>query len=158
MRKITLFIALITSLSLFSQEYNDLIITNSNDTINCKITLVNEYNIFYNYLKKKNENSTMISLGNVLTYSSDGSKIEVIKKSVVVIEDKTPTNSLPINTDFLKYQNKQTISLTMLIIGSGLFILAAKESKMPFYYAAGAFHVIGFAISFDSLSNLKKSR
>lgn len=54
----------------------DLIITNSGDSIKCTITLVNDVNIFYTYNKKKREESTYISLQQVSTYISNGKEAQ----------------------------------------------------------------------------------
>ena len=67
--KILLIILFLSPFLSFSQ---DLIVTNSGDSIECTITLVNDANIFYTYKKKKREESTYISLQEVSTYISGG--------------------------------------------------------------------------------------
>ncbi len=54
----------------------DLIVTNSGDSIECTITLVNNQNIFYTYKKKKREESAYISLQEVRTYITDGKQAQ----------------------------------------------------------------------------------
>ncbi len=51
------------------QDYTDQIITKSSDTIICRITLVNDQNIFYYYQKRKIEKAAYISLTEVGTYN-----------------------------------------------------------------------------------------
>lgn len=70
----TIFFLLLFIGNIQSQSFDDLIITKSKDSIHCKITLVNDYNIFYDYKKKKNTKSTFISKTEVIEYLSDDYK------------------------------------------------------------------------------------
>ena len=67
----------------------DLIITNSGDSIECTITLVNNHNIFYTYKKKKREESEYISLKKVRTYITDGKQAQ----PKPLVEDNTSTST-----------------------------------------------------------------
>jgi len=58
------------------QEYNDLIVKESDDTIKCKITLVNNMNIFYLYKPKRIELSKFIPLTQVKLYTRNGITIK----------------------------------------------------------------------------------
>lgn len=54
-----------------AQSFEDWIITKQNDTIECKITLINDYSIFYDYKKRRSTKSTYISKCEVLEYFSE---------------------------------------------------------------------------------------
>ncbi|PCI97182.1 MAG: hypothetical protein COB15_08225 [Flavobacteriales bacterium] len=76
-------IILFISTNLFGQNLNDLIITKNQDSIRCKITLVNDANIFYQYKKKKNIKTDYISRELVLDFRGDNlENITVSKKDV----------------------------------------------------------------------------
>jgi len=76
-------ILLFISTNLFGQNFNDLIITKNQDSIKCKITLINELNIFYQYKKKKNIKTDYISRELVLDFRGDNlENITVSKKDV----------------------------------------------------------------------------
>lgn len=62
---IVLLISFILSLNLKGQELTDRIFTKDGDTINCKITLVNDQNIFYQYKKRRSIKADVISLNDV---------------------------------------------------------------------------------------------
>jgi len=53
---------------LSAQSYIDRIVTKSNDTIHCRITLINDQNIFYHTQKRKTEKQLFISLDAVAGY------------------------------------------------------------------------------------------
>lgn len=73
-KKITflLFLILINSVSAVCQVYSDTIFTSS-DTIVCKITLINNHNIFYSIKKHKSIINTYLQLKEVQNYKSDSS-------------------------------------------------------------------------------------
>lgn len=75
-----LFILSIISFSntLYSQSFDDLIITKSKDSIQCKITLINDCSIFYDYKNRRSTKSTYISMEDVTAYLSDAYKDEDI--------------------------------------------------------------------------------
>ncbi len=67
--------------TLKSQDFNDLIITKSNDTIHCKIGLINNYNIFYRFNpKKKKIINTYISRKEVHTFIVNSAGVDVQKQ------------------------------------------------------------------------------
>jgi len=78
---------------LLAQDYPDLIIKENGDTLKCKITFVNDQNIFYNYKHKKSEKSAYISLGEVSNYSNEG----IVSKPDLKILPKSenPVSSMP---------------------------------------------------------------
>lgn len=53
MKTYTITISFLFSLISYAQTYNDTLVTTSADTILCKITYVNEFNIFYEYNPKR---------------------------------------------------------------------------------------------------------
>ena len=57
---ITILLVLV-SVNTIGQDLNDLIITRSQDSIKCNITLINDQSVFYQYKNKKNIKSTYIS-------------------------------------------------------------------------------------------------
>jgi hypothetical protein len=65
---------------LFSQDLNDLIITKNLDSIKCKITLVNDENIFYKYKKKRHIKTTYISRSLILDFKGNDLKELTIKR------------------------------------------------------------------------------
>ncbi len=69
--------------SSYSQSFNDTIITNEQDTIFCKITLVNDHNIFYQYKNKRRTKAGDISRDQVLSYVSCNPQIvEIINRPI----------------------------------------------------------------------------
>ena len=76
MKNLLLITLLIIGLNGFSQNYNDIIVSAS-DTINCKITFVNDQNIFFDYLKKKSNASGNISISDVSFYIKDGKQTDL---------------------------------------------------------------------------------
>lgn len=66
---IFILLLIITGNLMIGQELPDQIITKSGDTLNCKITLVNDQNIFYDFKKKKTKKHSYISLKEVVSYS-----------------------------------------------------------------------------------------
>jgi hypothetical protein len=76
--------AIVFSISLSAQDFKDLIITNDSDTIRCKITLVNNYNIFYTWNpKKKKIESTFISRKDVAEFVSKDSSIDIMEEEAL---------------------------------------------------------------------------
>jgi hypothetical protein len=81
---IAVIIFILVSINICAQEFNDTIISNNSDTIFCKITLVNNYNIFYSYNpKKKKIVETFIPRGDVKYFT-------VQDKSINIQEEETP--------------------------------------------------------------------
>jgi hypothetical protein len=84
-----LIIAVVASLRISGQDFKDLIVTNASDTIHCKITLVNNYNIFYTWNpKKKKIVDTYIARKDVAQFISADSSIEIL-------EEETPPPPRP---------------------------------------------------------------
>lgn len=53
---------------IFSQDFNDKIVTWTGDTINCEINLVNDYDIFYHFKEKNNIRRESIPINKVRNY------------------------------------------------------------------------------------------
>ena len=87
---------LVSSLS-HAQSFNDIIVTTSADTILCKITYVNEFNIFYTYkLKRKAVKNTHLDRQKIIFFS-------VSDTTVYVMEKQTP----PVYIEPEKYSYKE---------------------------------------------------
>lgn len=107
---------LVLVINMRAQTFDDLIITKEQDTIQCKITLINDYSIFYDYKKKKNTKSTYISKAEVLEYLSETYKVdENLKFSNIHPSCDTCENWIVLKTDdtlfydiklFLAYNEK----------------------------------------------------
>lgn len=73
----------LTQLSSLSQDYNDTIISLNDDTIICKIGLVNNFNIFYEFNPNKKKNSsTYINRASVKYFYLSDSNITVMKQEI----------------------------------------------------------------------------
>lgn len=89
-----------------SQNFEDLIITKNQDTIYCEITLINEYNIFYNYKKRKSIKSTYISKEKVSEFLSETFKVNNnLKHSSIYPSCDTCSNWIVLKTGDTLFQN-----------------------------------------------------
>ena len=101
----------------YGQTFNDTIVTSSTDTIFCKITLVNEFNLFYDYNpKRKIIKTAHIERETVLFFS-------VSDTSVYIMEKQTPPT--PIERERYSYKEENGIIYhntysTPPIYGNGL--------------------------------------
>lgn len=68
-KNLSLLFVLLVSLKSISQEFKDLIVTNLNDSIHCTITLVNDYDIFYDHKVKKKITSDFIQISDLKCYT-----------------------------------------------------------------------------------------
>lgn len=156
MKTTVLILSILSSSILYSQEYKDLIITKTNDTINCNITLVNESSLFYDYLKRNTKHSKYISLNEVLTYSNDGNQV----KSVVVVDIKNRRGNINLAGDELHqyFKNKQ-LSMLVMLGGLGLTMVGmSQESNGEYFiYSGGLVMVASFAVDIGSISKLGRS-
>ena len=69
---IILFVSVMVLSLCHGQTYDDWIVTTSGDTTHCRITMVNQDNLFYWYRQKKSEKSTYVSLNSVREYFRNG--------------------------------------------------------------------------------------
>lgn len=80
MRKSLLFLGIFTSLNLaFSQSFPDQIITTGLDTINCRITLVNDHYIFYEHKPKRTVLGEHIARTSIKQFHYTDSSITVLE-------------------------------------------------------------------------------
>lgn len=80
---VALLVVFFAFISLKAQEFSDIIVTTSSDTIHCKIGLVNNYNIFYTWNpKKKKIEDTFIARSKVATFSSQNEAIEIMEEEM----------------------------------------------------------------------------
>jgi hypothetical protein len=70
----------------YSQEFKDLIVTKSNDSIHCTITLKNDNNFFYDHKVKKEVVNDMMSANDVKSYVYAGGKQIAVK---TIVKDTT---------------------------------------------------------------------
>jgi hypothetical protein len=103
-------IILLINANLFGQNLNDLIITKNQDSIRCKITLVNDINIFYQYKKKKNIKTDYISRELVLDFQGENIENITISKKDVKMYDKCDTC-----TNWIVNQNDDTIYHNLIV-------------------------------------------
>jgi hypothetical protein len=80
MNNLLIVLLFLSALPCTAQDYPDLIIRNNEEWIKCRITLVNDANIFYSYRKKKTEWSEFIPLSSVKEYYQNGTKGVIISK------------------------------------------------------------------------------
>jgi hypothetical protein len=125
---IFLFIFIVISISLKSQEYKDYIIKQSGDTIKCEITEVGNKSIIYNYLDLiKGKKTTYIKLTEVkkIVFCSEPEIIVqngIIQKeqdSIAIINEKYRTGTVLIIT-----------GLTIIVLSAVIFI--SDISKIEF--------------------------
>ena len=144
MKRDTLFILLIFLLSkaTSAQIYIDTIFTMKLDTIVCRITLINDNNIFYTIpLKGSNNKSTYISKADVVMYSLNNKDAEIIKpipKSETIITLDSPGDSIYLKgqRDALKYYDDTrpgtgTLVISLLSPLAGLIPAIACSSTQP---------------------------
>ncbi|MGZ3861947.1 MAG: hypothetical protein ACXVPN_07145 [Bacteroidia bacterium] len=81
LRSFLLLIILSVSCVFYGQNYPDKIFTKAGDSINCKITLVNDKNIFYEYKKRKSIRNDYISVDSVSSYNWISKNITENKKT-----------------------------------------------------------------------------
>ncbi len=98
MKKALLIILLLKSSLIISQDFNDRIVTLSNDTILCQITFVNGNNIFYDVKIKKAIDHKFLALEKVKTYVlSKDSKADLSMK-------KSEVKDTPVKYDSLQFK------------------------------------------------------
>lgn len=61
-----------------SQDFKDLIVTETNDSIRCTITLMNDNNFFYDHKVKRGIVNDMIPIGKIKYYNVGGKKLTPI--------------------------------------------------------------------------------
>ena len=119
-------IFLLCALSSIAQEYKDLIITKSSDSIKCKITLVNDQNIFYNHKPKKTEINSFISIADIKTYTKGSDVIVPVRRDKIVLTDGK------ILDVHITKQDKTTISFYVLSDSTKSIKKVAKEQIFSF--------------------------
>ncbi len=142
----------------FCQEFTDLIVTKENDSIFCKITLVNEYNIFYQYNpKKKVISSASIARSAVLFFKSSDTSVSVMNEQIYV-EPPEKIKSPFIDEGGLIYSEDYS---KPPVYGNGLIdMYAFIESNTRVYPAderalGGRTYAVLFALTIDSLGTLQ---
>lgn len=103
-------IILLINASLFGQNFNDLIITKNLDSIRCKITMVNDLNIFYQYKKKKNIKTDYISRELVLDFQGENIESITVSKKDVKRHNKCDTC-----TNWIVDQDNDTIYHNLIV-------------------------------------------
>jgi hypothetical protein len=138
----------------YGQTFNDTIVTSSTDTIFCKITLVNEFNLFYDYNpKRKIIKTAHIERETVLFFS-------VSDTSVYIMEKQTPPT--PIERERYSYKEENGIIYhntysTPPIYGNGLPNLNDFITKNVRVYPSdtrefrGQIVTVLFSVAIDSL-------
>jgi hypothetical protein len=144
----------------FSQDYPDLIVTNENDSIICKITLVNEYNIFYQYNpKKKIISSSSIPRSSVIFFTSSETAVPVMEEKKYV--EPEPAKEIRFNfkeEGGLIYSEKYTKAP---VYGKGLIDMYDYIETNTRVYPAderalgGLTYVVLFALTIDSLGTIQ---
>lgn len=113
MKKLILLLSICVLLNVYAkaQEYNDLIVKKNNDTIKCKITLVNNINIFYLHKPKKIELNKYFPLRQAKLYIRDGKII----KQPFDIQSRVPVGEiekkLAERTDLIYVQDKNDLNI-----------------------------------------------
>jgi hypothetical protein len=74
-RNLSLLILLFFSIKSISQEFKDLIVTNSNDSIRCTITLLNDYDVYYDHKVKKKIVSDFIQISDLKSFTYNNKKV-----------------------------------------------------------------------------------
>lgn len=95
------------TLNLYSQDFKDKIFLNSGDTINCRITMINNTNIFYDYPKKRKFESTYVSLKEVDTWELNNENATILNDSLKAIQGKgknLPANNQKPDTNSMGHQ------------------------------------------------------
>ncbi len=87
------------------QKYIDQIITKSNDTIACRITLVNDQNIFYTYQKKKTKKYANISLQEVISYNWKSKDLKLQNQNEEKLIPYSLTNNWRIGLNYVQQIN-----------------------------------------------------
>lgn len=142
----------------FCQEFTDLIVTKENDSIFCKITLVNEYNIFYQYNpKKKIIASSSIPRSSVIFFTSSETAVPVMEEKKYVEPPKEIRPNFKEEAGLI-YSEKYTKAP---VYGNGLIDMYDYIENTTRVYPAderalgGLTYVVLFAITIDSLGNVQ---
>jgi len=142
----------------FVVNAQDFIVKQTGDTINCKITLVNDQNIFYTYKNKRIEKSGFISLSNVKSFEWDGRKAPS-KTS------KPVTNVLPPVQSYKPSGSQTMMNMGFTFLGFGVsitgltFVMAGKPNssikdiEIMGYVIAGC-GIVGTALVIAGIQNI----
>jgi hypothetical protein len=107
MKRITFILLILISVSGFvdAQTFIDQIIMKSGKTISCKITLVNDQNIFYTYKNKRNVKNDYVSLNDINSYNwiSKDFKSENLSNRAIILYDST--NNLKVGIKLTQHCN-----------------------------------------------------
>lgn len=139
---------------MFSQNFNDKIITWTGDTIKCQITLINDYDIFYDVIVKNKNKNESIPTSKVRNYFLDKESSPDIsltkKKSAITTPAKH--DSLVLAKKTVNYKNGFAINIEALIaedfklsytrrIDEGLYFESMISYNIPVWnFDAGRFN------------------
>ena len=129
------FILLVYINSVNAQDFKDLIVTETNDSIQCTITLLNESNFFYDHKLKKDVVNDMIPVNKVKFYTYGGVmgnlKKEIVKESPSKkSESLTSESSSGINLNLRKASNLLSVGGGSIILG-GIVSIIQSTAKVP---------------------------
>lgn len=161
-----LLICSIYSFEIFGQDFNDLIITKQHDTIKCKITLVNDQNIFYDYKAKKNKiKSEFISLEHVSSFKYSNSNqlsVQEYKEKELNqpkndnIKAEVQVNEIQQAGELLqKFHKEYKYGWALMLVGTTVIALNPITGLATLgVLAGGALSISGFVTQFISFSRV----
>ena len=129
---VLVFILTLSRSSAFGQIYPDQIVLKTGAIITCKITLVNDQNIFYTHQEKRKINYDYISIYEVNNYNwVSKDKAEVTKKdSPIVLNDSTPAWKAGIKlTQHINYPILHTTPSISIYLKNNNFYIGPEYTK-----------------------------
>ena len=158
---LTLFVSILSG---HSQEFKDLIVTETNDSISCTISLLNDKNFFYDHKVKNGIVNDMMPVSKVKYFSYGG------KTSVPVIQSKIETKPfIWEKTDSVAKSKEEIYSDTKMFIAvkwksskdviqnddkeGGIILLKGSTIKEEFFFGATYYYVYGYNVTFRMKDN-----
>lgn len=158
---LTLFVSILSG---HSQEFKDLIVTETNDSISCTISLLNDKNFFYDHKVKNGIVNDMMPVSKVKYYSYGG------KTNVPVIQSKFETKPFTWEkTDSVAKTKAQIYSDTKMFIAitwksaknviqnddkeGGIILLKGSTTREVFCFGTTWYYVYYYNVTFRMKDN-----
>lgn len=145
MKKIIIFFFILKYSLIFSQNFKDTIVTKTGDTIKCKITFINDNNIYFDISGNNNLNHEFFSLLKVKKYIiTKGIQSEIPKeKTDTLIDQRKYNRLLAIRRQF----KTDSIANTRLLKESAFFELLGNATLYSLNFERVIFHKNVFSMT-----------
>ncbi len=157
---VTIMLIVIT-LAANGQDFDDRIITNEGDTIKCKITLVNNTHIFFEFKAKKKTKNTFVAISKVFSYTMQGNTIEgkqlfekevpkTLKDSVKVIG----SNLSLAGEELIKAKRSLSAGFTLSVGASLVAGLGIQKSNDIYLIAGTGMALVGILLYLKGIDHI----